>query len=139
MLLVLSQVCYGIQAMHKCTPALAHRDIKPHNVLLQRHQYHNSEAAIPIGSHSHPGDDLEAQPLHAVGAEPAASSYHAVVMDFGSCQEARIDVSSRAQALAVQEDAEVKRREPLHCLTCHHNVCVACGAVLHLIALQACF
>lgn len=93
--------------MHKCTPALAHRDIKPHNVLLQRHQPNNSEAAVPIGSQSHPGDDLEAQPLHAVGAEPAASSYHAVVMDFGSCQEAHTEVSSRAQALAVQEDAEV--------------------------------
>lgn len=93
--------------MHKCTPALAHRDIKPHNVLLQRHQPSNSEAAMPIGTQSHPGDDLEAQPLHAVGAEPAASSYHAVVMDFGSCQEAHIEVSSRAQALAVQEDAEV--------------------------------
>ena len=96
--------------MHKCTPALAHRDIKPHNVLLQRHQHHNSEAAMPIGSHSHPGDDLEAQPLHAVGAAPAASSYHAVVMDFGSCQEAHIDVGSRAQAMAVQEDAEVYLR-----------------------------
>ncbi|KAL3131189.1 hypothetical protein ABBQ38_000491 [Trebouxia sp. C0009 RCD-2024] len=106
------QVCYGIEAMHKCTPALAHRDIKPHNVLLQRHQHHDSEAAVPVGSHSHPGDDLEAQPLHAVGAQPAASSYHAVVMDFGSCQEARIDVSSRAQALAVQEDAEAHCTAP---------------------------
>ena len=36
----------------------------------------------------------------------AGSSYHAVVMDFGSCQEAHIDVQNRTQALAVQEDAE---------------------------------
>ena len=93
--------------MHQCTPALAHRDIKPHNILLQRHKQHEGEAALPIGSQSHPGDDLEAQPLHAVGAEPPASSYHAVVMDFGSCQEAQVEVSSRSQALAVQEDAEV--------------------------------
>ena len=37
----------------------------------------------------------------------AGSSYHAVVMDFGSCQEAHIEVQNRTEALAVQEDAEV--------------------------------
>lgn len=102
------QICQGVHALHKCTPPLAHRDIKPHNVLLQRHQQHGSEAAIPIGSQSHPGDDLEAQPLHAVGAEPVGSAYHAVVMDFGSCQEAHVEVRNRTEALAVQEDAEVR-------------------------------
>ena len=110
------QVCHGIQALHRCTPALAHRDIKPHNVLLQRYQQQDSEASIPVGSQSHPGDDLEAQPLHAVGAEPAGSSYHAVVMDFGSCQEAHVEVRNRAEALAVQEDAEVSKMCPLSCL-----------------------
>ena len=67
---LLLQICQGIQALHKCSPPLAHRDIKPHNVLLQRHKQHDSEAAVPIGNQSHPGDDLEAQPLHAIGAEP---------------------------------------------------------------------
>lgn len=126
--------------MHKCSPALAHRDIKPHNVLLQRHQHRDSEAAVPVGTHSHPGDDLEAQPLHAVGAAPAASSYHAVVMDFGSCQEARINVSSRAQALAVQEDAEVSFapgiRLHLHQLSCHFR---SAPAVMLLSTINACF
>jgi hypothetical protein len=50
---------------------------------------------------------LEAQPLHAVGAEPVGSSYHAVVMDFGSCQAAHVEVRNRTEALALQEDAEV--------------------------------
>lgn len=68
------QICKGILALHACQPALAHRDIKPHNVLLQRHKQHDSEAAVPIGSHSNPGDDLEAQSLHAVGAEPPDGS-----------------------------------------------------------------
>lgn len=106
------QICQGIQALHKCTPPLAHRDIKPHNVLLQRHKQHDSEAAMPIGSQSYPGDDLEAQPLHAIGAEPPGSSYHAVVMDFGSCQEAHIEVQNRTEALAVQEDAEAHCTAP---------------------------
>ncbi|DBB02259.1 TPA: hypothetical protein ACH3X3_011281 [Trebouxia sp. C0006] len=106
------QVCHGVQALHSCTPPLAHRDIKPHNVLLQRHKQHDSEAADPIGSQSHPGDDLEAQPLHAVGAEPVSSSYHAVVMDFGSCQTAHVEVRNRTEALAVQEDAEAHCTAP---------------------------
>jgi hypothetical protein len=33
--------------------------------------------------------------------------YHAVLMDFGSARPMPIHVSSRAQALTVQEDAEV--------------------------------
>jgi len=109
-------VCHGVQALHNCTPPLAHHDIKPHNVLLQRHKQHDSEAADPIGSQSHPGDDLEAQPLHAVGAEPVSSSYHAVVMDFGSCHTAHVEVRNRTEALAVQEDAEVSTTIVLMCV-----------------------
>ena len=30
-----AQVCAGVQAMHELEPPLAHRDIKPHNVLLE--------------------------------------------------------------------------------------------------------
>lgn len=86
--------------MHACKPPLAHRDIKPHNVLLQRHKHHEPNSGLP-------DDDQEAQPLHAVGAAPAGSSYHAVLIDFGSCQPARFKVLNRSQALAVQEDAEV--------------------------------
>jgi hypothetical protein len=35
--------------------------------------------------------------------------YQAVLMDFGSARPMPIHVSSRAQALAVQEDAEVRQ------------------------------
>lgn len=86
--------------MHACQPPLAHRDIKPHNVLLQRHKQPQQEA-------SNNDDDEAAQSLHAVGAAPEQSSYHAVLMDFGSCQPARFKVLNRRQALAVQEEAEV--------------------------------
>lgn len=39
----------------------------------------------------------------------AGSRYHAVVMDFGSCQEAKVQVCNRTEALAVQEDAEARQ------------------------------
>lgn len=92
--------------MHDCKPPLAHRDIKPHNVLLQRHKHPQQEANSSL-----PDDDQESQALHAVGAAPTGSSYHAVLMDFGSCQPARFKVLNRSQALAVQEDAEVSKQQ----------------------------
>ena len=117
------QICHGVQALHTCNPPLAHRDIKPHNVLLQQHQQHESQAAVAVGSHSNPSDDLEAQPLRA---EAGGGKYHAVVMDFGSCQEAHVQVNNRAEALAVQEDAEVRTA-----LMTHSTSIKAAGAVLH--------
>eukprot|EP00891_Asterochloris_glomerata_P009358 jgi/Astpho2/9358/e_gw1.00142.26.1_t len=38
------QVCQGVQAMHRARPPLAHRDIKPHNILLQ--QLHKASLAM---------------------------------------------------------------------------------------------
>lgn len=102
------QICCGVQVLHDSQPPLAHRDIKPHNVLLQRHTQQQQEEE-PISNLS--DDDTEAQPLHAVGAADTSegSTYHAVLMDFGSCQPAHYKVLNRSQALAVQEDAEVRK------------------------------
>lgn len=30
------QICRGVESMHQMKPALAHRDLKPHNILLQK-------------------------------------------------------------------------------------------------------
>ena len=67
-----------LQHTSTATP-YAHRDIKPHNVLLRRKA---SEGAS--------------------GSE----SFAAVLMDFGSARPARVEVRSRNRALKVQEEAE---------------------------------
>ena len=74
------QVCRGCQCMHlpktKGGTRYAHRDIKPHNVLLSSQ------------------------------SEDALDPYHAVLMDFGSARPARVSVTSRSGALKAQEEAE---------------------------------
>ncbi len=61
-------------------PALS-RDVKPHNVLLR--------------------------PRDGTGSQSRRQGrFQAVLMDFGSCQEGRVQIASRAQALVMQEDAE---------------------------------
>lgn len=56
------QVALGLQAMHSLQPPLAHRDVKPHNVLL--------EARCTAGVDE--ADALSAQPLQA---RPARLSF----------------------------------------------------------------
>lgn len=58
-----------------------HRDVKPHNVLLR-------------------------PKLSSSLALNESKQYEAVLMDFGSCQLGRLHITSRLQAMAVQEEAE---------------------------------
>ena len=55
------QVCSGVRAMHQMQPPLAHRDVKPHNVLVRRH--------TPLL----PAEPRKAQPKQA-GARSSSSS-----------------------------------------------------------------
>ena len=77
---VFLQVCEGTRHMHSCVKGApyAHRDIKPHNVLLSKQNTQDGNL----------------------------NPFHAVVMDFGSTRPARITVTNRQQALKVQEEAE---------------------------------
>ena len=76
------QVCEGLRCMHEHEPPFAHRDIKPHNVLVR--------------GAGGPGEWVQ----------PGEGTVEAVLMDFGSVREARRTVSSRLEALRLQEDAE---------------------------------
>lgn len=77
------QLCAGLQHMHD--QGLSHWDLKPHNVLLS----------------------WQDQPGLAPHQKRVQQS-RAVLIDFGSARTCTIHVSNRAQAVAVQEDAEVR-------------------------------
>ena len=68
------QVCEALGCLHGNSPAYAHRDVKPHNILVE----------------------------HSAGPAPT----RAVLMDFGSVRRAEVAVTTRNQAVALQEDAE---------------------------------
>ncbi|GAB4819454.1 hypothetical protein N2152v2_006500 [Parachlorella kessleri] len=166
MLFPLYEVCEALQAMHSMEPGLAHRDVKPHNVLLRRRggslhpqqqqqqqQQHDTghrrlypngngssgsgkrgtdsgpayAALTPVGAMAveDTGAGLELQQMQS-GALPSLTDeaeeaslepgckgeYHAVLMDFGSTQPARVEVFNRIEAMAVQEDAEAHCTAP---------------------------
>eukprot|EP01086_Lenisia_limosa_P003398 TRINITY_DN17853_c0_g1_i1.p1 TRINITY_DN17853_c0_g1~~TRINITY_DN17853_c0_g1_i1.p1 ORF type:complete len:215 (+),score=20.08 TRINITY_DN17853_c0_g1_i1:55-645(+) len=66
----------GVEVFHRREDPYCHRDLKPHNVML---------------------DD----PM----SDEAFSFYHPLLTDLGSAMPARVIVSSRKDALAIQEDA----------------------------------
>ena len=86
------QVCSGVRAMHQMNPPMAHRDVKPHNVLVRSHsppepavprqrfleQAENGSAAAAQQGHAL----AEAQSLHSPSPQGNSSSgrFHAVLM-----------------------------------------------------------
>jgi serine/threonine kinase 16 len=127
------QVCAALHSMHSMDPPLAHRDIKPQNVLIRR-----SQSAASASGSAGAVQLLEQQQQQGVPAEwsgaggngpelfePAVVAveaggqagrqqrlaawqrqYEVVLMDFGSTRTALVQVRNRAEAMAVQEDAE---------------------------------
>ncbi|EFA83040.1 putative protein serine/threonine kinase [Heterostelium album PN500] len=80
------QICEGIAQFHHSDPPLAHRDIKPGNVLLADSNNNNNNNNSSNSSSS--------------------SNKIPILMDFGSTGPARLTVTSRKQALEIQEDAD---------------------------------
>jgi serine/threonine kinase 16 len=115
--------------MHAASPApLAHRDVKPHNILLRRRRAGSAgapaaSAAAASQDAAHlvsgggplsfsspggaPGSSSAADGASPQQALPSFDRCDVAVMDFGSAAAARVCVTSRAQAVALQEDAEV--------------------------------
>jgi serine/threonine protein kinase len=114
---VFLQLCSALAAMHALTPALAHRDVKPHNILLREARPEGSlgggsgSGGIEDGAHFGAAPaPLAAPPQPAAvcdAALPGLERCDVVLMDFGSAAGARVEVTSRGQAVALQEDAEV--------------------------------
>ena len=104
------QICEGVKHMHNCN--LAHRDIKPHNVLLAHRDEMEEGLAgddelIPVLEAIPENDDVPGG-LGSPGWERHVC-YRAVLTDFGSVGPATVHVADRAQALALQEEAQVRR------------------------------
>lgn len=95
----LPKVCLGVRAMHAFATPYAHRDIKPHNILLNPRAGSNGRGAAR---------DDEASPLTSAanGTAGTGARFAAVLMDFGSAKPAHVVVMNRNAALAVQEEAE---------------------------------
>ena len=81
-------LCSGLAMMHD-EHGLAHRDVKPGNVLF----------AGRFIAGVNDGDD----------------GLQAILIDFGSCKKARTTISNRQDALAMQEDAERTCTAPFRC------------------------
>ena len=77
---IFRQLCLALDAMHEA--GMAHRDVKPHNVLLK---------------------DVDSYPY---GKWSKVSASPAVLMDFGSVTEERVVITDRLGALQTQENAE---------------------------------
>eukprot|EP00775_Hariotina_reticulata_P010618 gene10618-10776_t len=122
---IFRQVCAGVGHMH--SRGYAHMDIKPHNVLIkrpnsspQKRQQQQPVLQAPLSRLMAPStarttakEDEEAETEDAgtegdLGADTSLMSrgYEAVLMDFGSARRLPVEVSSRADALALQEEAE---------------------------------
>ncbi|KAK9811151.1 hypothetical protein WJX73_006776 [Symbiochloris irregularis] len=96
---IFRQTCRAVLALHRMRPAMAHRDIKPHNVLLQRRGHRREQRTTALQNAA------EAEALQSRHG-PSPTSYQAVLMDFGSARPAHVTVRNRTEALMLQEDAE---------------------------------
>jgi serine/threonine kinase 16 len=76
---VFVQLCRGLEAMHSADPPLAHRDVKPHNLLVTTQR--------------------------GGGGGKGGKGYKVALMDFGSAAPAVQEVNNRQEAVALEEEA----------------------------------
>ena len=118
------QLLAALHAMHSLHPSpLSHRDVKPHNIMLTSSSSSSKPSIDNTTTLStnrydgaHGGDGAQVLGLQSSSSGfPSTASMnnnslgflpHAVLMDFGSVAPAVVAVTSRIEALAVQEEAE---------------------------------
>lgn len=108
------QLCHALKAMHTAQPPIAHRDVKPHNLLWTGSCKEGDKVASRF-------TDGVLDSAHFVARASDKPSLNAndcnrpsnknttikvVLMDFGSAGPATVQVDGRSEALALQEDAE---------------------------------
>ena len=106
-----------MQALHQQQPPLAHRDVKPHNVLIRRAEP-DSEAASPSASSAaSSGRRAESQLKSNGESEPLASShtgharsYHAVLMVGAPTQVLWTSVAANSRLPGVDGTMQVTSR-----------------------------
>ena len=115
---IFRQVCAALHAMHTLsTGPIAHRDVKPHNILLAP----QIPAEWPRPRKIPQDMDTDTDGAHLVascstrtavgsnGRQPPSGhpASIAALMDFGSAAAGVVRVESRSEALTLQEHAEV--------------------------------
>lgn len=104
------QVCLGVKAMHSYATPYAHRDVKPHNILLN--------------------------PRTPSAMQTDGARFTAVLMDFGSAKPAHVVVMNRNAALAVQEEAEVGHLLYVPLLLASYAVVIASFSCVGVVCLK---
>jgi serine/threonine kinase 16 len=108
---VFIQLCHALKAMHTAQPPIAHRDVKPHNILWTDSRKEGGKDASRFTDGSLDSAHFVARASdNSLTANdynhPNNTSIKVVLMDFGSAGQAPVQVDGRSEALALQEDAE---------------------------------
>lgn len=102
--------------MHGMNPALAHRDLKPLNVLLTRaHSLQKSVMGEGSTQQDENGGHTSMDPpfratldREEYSMQNTAWSYQAVLADFGSTRPAHMVITTQIEAQAAEQDARVR-------------------------------